>query len=271
MRTLYAFLFLSAATLGLVGCANKTAATASNDVPQMSSACSGDPYLMKYNCSLDRVQQAAEKGDPDAEYALGYMYYYGINAVRDQDSARLWIDRAAQQDQPLAKRASNMMHDQTNYSAATSVKSKLVDATPLAQSKSSIQPAIAAKPAALAKAPSQIKPAPMVAAKPGNIIAMESDLLHQPKTKYTIQLMGSHHLAVVRTYIKRNHLDAQAQYYYAAFNDRKWYMLVFGQYNTVAEARLAINQLPKSIRKAHPWIKPNKAVQAEIKTRHLVS
>lgn len=75
------------------------------------SACSNDPYLMKYNCSVSRVQQLASQGDPDAQYALGYMYYYGVSTVRDEDNARLWISRSAAQGQPLAKKAMVMLSE----------------------------------------------------------------------------------------------------------------------------------------------------------------
>lgn len=73
-------------------------------VDQMSS-CSTDVYLAKYHCSFSEVKKAAESGDSDAAYALGYMYYYGIDTPRDLDSAKVWIGRAALQGQSLAKQA----------------------------------------------------------------------------------------------------------------------------------------------------------------------
>jgi len=68
-------------------------------------ACSSNPYLMKYNCSINKIQSAAENGSADAQYALGYMYYYGIGTVKDKQTADLWIQRSAAQGQPLAKKA----------------------------------------------------------------------------------------------------------------------------------------------------------------------
>ncbi len=90
--------------LGLTACSKNNQSNT-----QTASACSGDPYLMKYDCSVSRVQAAAENGDADAQYALGYMYYYGVGTVRDQDSAKLWISRSAAQGQPLAKSALAML------------------------------------------------------------------------------------------------------------------------------------------------------------------
>ena len=79
------------------------------------SACSQNIYLQKYGCSLERIEREAKSGDADAQYALGYMYYYGINTVRDTQTARLWIQRAAEQGQPLAKRALKLMNSGSNF------------------------------------------------------------------------------------------------------------------------------------------------------------
>ena len=74
-----------------------------------SAACVGNAYLQKYGCSIQRTEQAAQGGDPDAQYALGYMYYYGIGTVRDKQTATLWIKRAARQGQPLALKAEALL------------------------------------------------------------------------------------------------------------------------------------------------------------------
>jgi len=71
--------------------------------------CSDNPYLEKYHCSLDEVQQAAEQREPDAEYTLGYMYYYGIGTVRDRSTAILWIQKAARQGHVQAAKALHLL------------------------------------------------------------------------------------------------------------------------------------------------------------------
>lgn len=78
--------------------------------------CAGNVYLMRYNCSIDRIQSAAESGVPDAQYALGYMYYYGIDTVRDQRTAEMWIKKAAAQGQPLAKKAWHLIQSDADFS-----------------------------------------------------------------------------------------------------------------------------------------------------------
>lgn len=102
-------LFLAALFL-VVGCSSNGP---SSEVPSQSfagtSACSKNAFLRKYHCSLNKIETAAQSGDPDAQYALGYMYFYGIGTVRDTNAAALWIRRAAAQGQPLALRAKKML------------------------------------------------------------------------------------------------------------------------------------------------------------------
>jgi len=64
-----------------------------------------------YQGSVQDVRAAARRGNPDAQYALGYMYYYGNGGLpRNVGMARTWIRRAAAQGQPQAIRAMRMMH-----------------------------------------------------------------------------------------------------------------------------------------------------------------
>lgn len=79
-----------------------------------TSACGNNPYLQKYGCSLSTIEAAAQNGDPDAQYALGYMYFYGIGTVRDTKAAQLWINRAAAQGQPLAIKADDILNYKEN-------------------------------------------------------------------------------------------------------------------------------------------------------------
>lgn len=72
-------------------------------------ACNNNMYLQKYDCSITRIQQSAADGNPDAQYALGYMYYYGIGTPKDLSAASLWIQRSATQGQPLALQANHLL------------------------------------------------------------------------------------------------------------------------------------------------------------------
>lgn len=48
-----------------------------------------------YRKAFIRLKPEAMKGQPDAQYAVGYMYYYGQGVVEDKEKAWFWINSAA--------------------------------------------------------------------------------------------------------------------------------------------------------------------------------
>ncbi|RUR13261.1 tetratricopeptide repeat protein [Legionella sp. km772] len=48
-----------------------------------------------YRRAFIRLKPEAEKGQPDAQYAIGYMYYYGQGVIEDRRKAWFWINKAA--------------------------------------------------------------------------------------------------------------------------------------------------------------------------------
>jgi DamX protein len=277
------------AVLGLVGCSKNNQQT-----PQNMSACSGDPYLMKYGCSVSRVASAAQNGDADAQYALGYMYYYGVDTARDKDSAKLWISRAAAQGQPLAKSALAMIQGKApvaSQKVPNAVKKQMpvfaknkkpnvvtatkttrtVTKTPVKMAAKKPVPVNTVKHTAADRVTSVANSTAMHATESRDVLQMEAALMHEPTNGYTLQLMGNHNEKVIKNFMRSHRLEGKAVYYYSTFNHSKWYMLVYGQFNTVQDAHAAIAKLPPELRKLQPWIKPNRDVKAEIKTRHLVS
>lgn len=59
----------------------------------------------EYRKAFVHLKPAAEQGQPDAQYAVGYMYYYGKGVVEDRKKAWFWINAAANLGQPDAKEA----------------------------------------------------------------------------------------------------------------------------------------------------------------------
>jgi len=55
------------------------------------------------------LKPEAERGQPDAQYAVGYMYYYGQGVVENRRSAWIWINRAAMAGQPEAVIAAKLL------------------------------------------------------------------------------------------------------------------------------------------------------------------
>lgn len=65
--------------------------------------------LNNFRDAFVRLKPEAEQGHPDAEYAVGYMYYYGQGVNEDHRWAGYWIRRAAAHGQPLAIAALPLM------------------------------------------------------------------------------------------------------------------------------------------------------------------
>lgn len=63
----------------------------------------------RYRCAFETLMPLAAKGNADAEYAVGYMYFYGHGTIEDPDLANNWIRKAAAQGQPDAVRALEVM------------------------------------------------------------------------------------------------------------------------------------------------------------------
>ena len=66
-----------------------------------------------YRQAFIRLKPVAEQGYPQAEYAVGYMYYYGQGVVEDRDAARYWITAAARAGQPDARTALSILEKTT--------------------------------------------------------------------------------------------------------------------------------------------------------------
>lgn len=51
--------------------------------------------VQDYRQAFIKLKPEAEKGQCDAQYAVGYMYYYGQGVTEDRKKAWYWINTAA--------------------------------------------------------------------------------------------------------------------------------------------------------------------------------
>ncbi|WED43959.1 tetratricopeptide repeat protein [Legionella cardiaca] len=68
--------------------------------------------VQDYRQAFVRLKPEAKKGRPDAQYAVGYMYYYGQGVVENRKKAWYWINKAAQAGQPEAVAALAILKQQ---------------------------------------------------------------------------------------------------------------------------------------------------------------
>jgi TPR repeat protein len=66
----------------------------------------------KYDVALKDLAPAAEQGDKEAQYALGYMYYYGKGVTQDIFKAQSWFQKSAQQGDVNAQKALKIVNQQ---------------------------------------------------------------------------------------------------------------------------------------------------------------
>lgn len=62
-----------------------------------------------YKSAMRQLFPLAINGVPPAQYAVGYMYYYGYGVPQDPEMGFLWITRAANQGYPPAVAALSMV------------------------------------------------------------------------------------------------------------------------------------------------------------------
>jgi len=70
----------------------------------------GSFKIQDYRRAFIRLLPEANKGQPDAQYAVGYMYYYGEGVTEDKQKALYWIKCAADAGQPDAVMAMKILY-----------------------------------------------------------------------------------------------------------------------------------------------------------------
>ena len=63
-----------------------------------------------YKNAFHALLPLAMQGNTHAEYAVGYMYYYGFGVPQDNESGLMWMERAAKQGSPAATDALRLIH-----------------------------------------------------------------------------------------------------------------------------------------------------------------
>lgn len=254
--------------------------------------------------SFNQVEQAAERGDPDAQYALGYMYYYGQGVPKDDVTAKVWIEKAAAQGQPQAQKALDLIN-RTNYpdqskmairkpadtaraTGAVNMPNTIAAAQSAGESDATAAATAAANTvptendSALAITPDQSTGSTAIipshaaknhknhnkltktAAKP-EYSSREKRLLNSPSHYYTVQLLGAFRKNDVIKVMNHYRLGSKATYYKTEYEGKPWYVLVYGTYKNDHEAEAAIAKLPAGVRKLEPWVKSLASVQAGIR------
>ena len=63
-----------------------------------------------YSLAFKQLMPAAQSGVPEAQYAVGYMYYYGLGTHKNLEQARRWIQMSASRGLPKAQKANALIN-----------------------------------------------------------------------------------------------------------------------------------------------------------------
>lgn len=215
----------------------------------------------KYTLSYDQIKMAAESGDADAQYALGYMLYYGkAGATKDTNLAKMWIGKAASQKQPQAVKALALMNakqvqgvtDQKTEDQTTQSK-KATDEQPKESAKStSNTEGIAREGLTHERTVMLDKREPKLVTtkfEPESLVKATSR-----DATYTLQLLGGSNKELIKSVAREHHLTS-AQVYKTTFKGKDWYALLYGQFKTRSEATVTAKRFEQKLA-LKPWVKP---------------
>lgn len=80
--------------LTLTGCATMSYSPKTTSMLQQGKRDFDGGY---YKTAMRELLPVACDGNAEAQYAVGYMYYYGFGVAQDTDVGAFWINRSAQQ------------------------------------------------------------------------------------------------------------------------------------------------------------------------------
>lgn len=120
------------------------------------------------------------------------------------------------------------------------------------------------KPAEVKTPPATTQPKPATT-KPvvsGSLSA--SNLSTIPATNYTLQLSGASRQDTLEAFAKKN-LNGNYTIYKTQRNGNPWYVLIYGNYRNISEAKQAVSSLPAPVQAKQPWVRPMKHVHQDLK------
>jgi TPR repeat protein len=111
-------LFMVGAMILISACSAAPSASSQNSPLQTQLNAGRDAYRQQnYDAAFQTLLPLAQKDYPAAEYAVGYMYFYGQGITADIDMAQFWMRKAVQAGYPQAAQALAQI-DQVAYKSA---------------------------------------------------------------------------------------------------------------------------------------------------------
>jgi len=242
-----------------------------------------------YANAYQKLLPVARSGRPEAQYAVGYMNYYGYGVPQNITSGLAWMDRAAAQNYAPAFTALDIIHrresvkalnenDEDNNANATDefgVQQRAsLTASPPGTAVKNIDNKIKAKPKSKAKikVKPKIKPKIQTQPKPAEVNLLPAPAPDHVQAKletkiasharYVLQLYGSYDFDTARDVQKGLNLSENSQIWRTKNKGRDWYIVSAGQFDTVASANVLKQNLTAKSKSIQAWVRPADGLEA---------
>ncbi len=188
------------------------------------------------------ILKAAQGGDKNAQYAIGYMYYYGKGVEQDIARGESWIKKAALNGQVQALQAVQLLDVSTGAIEKNHAK---VDA---------------AKKSASLHLERKLINQHSIAVKQQTVLSgkeAKQFFAKHKKALYTLQIYGGFEqkqvMQVANKYVK--YMKQPLIVYLSKYKGKPWYVCLVGAYVDFHEAKAKIKVMPNALKKLHPWVK----------------
>lgn len=227
-----------------------------------------------FKSAFHQLLPLAAEGIPQAEYGVGYMYYYGYGVTQDTESGIFWMNKAAAAHYAPAIRALaaiqenniknaekhkyshenagpkiNQIHAENDKTEPVLTKDAILEALNKIPAERQGHVTVMPLEDSTTTASSETQPHEKV-----NNIAVPT-LESANSKKYTLQILGSYYLSSLKARQAQLNLGVPTHIGQTKYNGRDWYVLTIGQYPALGNAELAKLDLPKKVKDYKPWIR----------------
>ena len=254
-------------------------------------------YGGDYKAAAKDLHVLSKAGDPEAQYALGYMYYYGMGVDKNQIVARRLISMSAEKGNKEAIRALRLLVDSNSvfanvenvpprvqYGANTNKFSEPSSKTnvSMADNQAKTSPVADEEFKELTKKDMENtfklvkfdkdkpvtnvnKTAKATVNKPNmqQKQAVNNWLFKESPQAYTIQLAANKDKNIINDFIKKHNIAKKAKIYTYNYNNEQWYAVSLGVYNEPAAAFNVLTKLPQGLKANKPWVRQLSNIKKE--------
>lgn len=237
----------------------------------------------KYKTAFHQLLPVAVNGNPQAQYAVGYMYYYGYGVPRDSESGLFWMNKAAAQKYPPAIKALYLINQVQpvcdEYASSAEIAARhpaykgddiyihhdeVLQSLPKLTCHSYADPNMAPNFPSISDSDKVSEKNVGTMPRYSRSIRASTDSLSNfspsnfsssASGKYGLQLYGAYQFAQVKRFRQELALDKTSHIWHTKNNGRDWYVLTYGKYGSVMQAKLAEDKLPENMKDLGPWVR----------------